>query len=92
MVKLYANAKFTVFPFIHEPFGYVPVESMACGTPVLTYGKQGPGETVINNETGWLVDNPGEFVRLAVKLWEGNYDDLMRVRARERLWPLVYLG
>ncbi|WP_054854033.1 glycosyltransferase [Vulcanisaeta distributa] len=86
LVKLYANAKFTVFPFIHEPFGYVPVESMACGTPVLTYGRQGPGgETVINNETGWLVDNPGgEFVRLAVKLWEGNYDNLMRARARER--------
>ncbi len=42
LARLYANAKFTVFPFIHEPFGYVPVESMACGTPpVLTYDKQG---------------------------------------------------
>ncbi|GAB6944938.1 glycosyltransferase family 4 protein [Vulcanisaeta sp. JCM 14467] len=84
LVKLYANARFTVFPFTHEPFGYVPVESMACGTPVLTYNKQGPGETVINNETGWLVSNPDELVKMAVRLWEGGYDESMRVRARER--------
>ena len=44
LVGLYSNALFTLFPFTHEPFGYVPVESMACGTPVLTYAAQGPGE------------------------------------------------
>jgi glycosyltransferase involved in cell wall biosynthesis len=84
LTKLYANARFTVFPFIHEPFGYVPVESMACGTPVLTYNKQGPGETVINNETGWLVDTPEDLVNMAIKLWHDGYPEHMRVRARER--------
>ncbi|GAB6946013.1 hypothetical protein JCM16161A_01430 [Vulcanisaeta sp. JCM 16161] len=84
LVRLYANARFTVFPFIHEPFGYVPVESMACGTPVLTYNRQGPGETVINNETGWLVNSPEELVNLAVKLWERGYDEAMRIKARDR--------
>ncbi|ADN49510.1 glycosyltransferase family 4 protein [Vulcanisaeta distributa] len=84
LARLYANARFTVFPFIHEPFGYVPVESMACGTPVLTYDKQGPGETVINNETGWLVRGPEDLIRLAIKLWFNGYDESMRIKARER--------
>ncbi|ADY01187.1 glycosyl transferase group 1 protein [Vulcanisaeta moutnovskia 768-28] len=84
LAKLYANAKFTVFPFMHEPFGYVPIESMACGTPVLTYNRQGPGETVINNETGWLVSNPSDFVNMAVRLWMHGYNNHMRIRARER--------
>lgn len=71
LVSLYSGAEFTVFPFTNEAFGYVPVESMACGTPVLTYGKQGPAETVINGETGWLVHSREEFVRMAAALWRG---------------------
>ena len=71
LVALYSGAEFTVFPFTNEPFGYVPVESMACGTPVLTYGKEGPAETVVNGETGWLVHSRDEFVRKASSLWHG---------------------
>ncbi len=71
LVALYSGAEFTVFPFTNEPFGYVPVESMACGTPVLTYGKEGPAETVVNDETGWLVHSRDEFVRKASSLWHG---------------------
>ena len=71
LVSLYSGAEFTVFPFTNEPFGYVPVESMACGTPVLTYGKEGPAETVLDNETGWLVHTKDEFVRKASTLWHG---------------------
>lgn len=71
LVSLYSGAEFTVFPFTNEPFGYVPVESMACGTPVLTYGKEGPAETVVNGETGWLVHSRDEFVRKASTLWHG---------------------
>ena len=68
---LYSNARFTAFPFTEEPFGLIPLESMACGTPILTYGAQGPGESVLNGRTGWLVDSPEEFVSLAKSLWAG---------------------
>jgi len=69
LVDLYANALFTLFPFTCEPMGLVPIESMACGTPVLTYGRQGPASTVVHNSTGWLVDTPGEMVSKATEIW-----------------------
>ncbi len=69
LVRLYSNAAFSVFPFTIEPFGYVPVESMACGTPVLTYAWQGPGETVLDGKTGRLARSAQELSTLAQELW-----------------------
>lgn len=70
LISLYSNALFTLFPFTLEPMGLVPIESMACGTPVLTYNRQGPASTVVNGTTGWLVDTPEEMVEKAIGLWE----------------------
>ena len=67
---LYTNALVTLFPFSTEALGYIPLESMACGTPVVTYNKQGPAETVIHGETGWLTNNQGDFVKKALEIWE----------------------
>jgi glycosyltransferase involved in cell wall biosynthesis len=69
LIRLYSDALFTLFPFTFEPMGLVPIESMACGTPVLTYKRQGPASTVVDGETGWLVDTPEEMVAKAVELW-----------------------
>jgi glycosyltransferase involved in cell wall biosynthesis len=84
LVSLYSNALFTLFTFNHEPFGYIPVESMACGTPVLTYNRQGPCETVIDGVTGWLANSREESIRLAIRLWRDGYPQAMRADARER--------
>lgn len=83
LVNLYSNALFTLFTFTHEPFGYISVESMACGTPVLTYNRQGPSETVANGITGWLVNTHEELTRLAVRLWKDGYPSTMRKKARQ---------
>jgi glycosyltransferase involved in cell wall biosynthesis len=69
LVDLYSGALFTAFPFTEEPFGYVPIESMACGTPVLSYSKQGPSETIIDGKTGWLVSSDKDFVEKALEIW-----------------------
>jgi glycosyltransferase involved in cell wall biosynthesis len=79
LVDQYSNALFTLFPFTHEPFGYVPLESMACGTPVLTSNMQGPSEYVIHDGTGWLVDTDEEFVYKALELWKGGYPSRIRL-------------
>lgn len=47
----YASAKAVIFPG-DEDFGLVPLESMACGTPVIAYRSGGALETIIEGETG----------------------------------------
>jgi Glycosyl transferases group 1 len=76
--ELYTNALFTAFPFTEEPFGLIPIESMACGTPVLTYDKQGPGETVLDGATGWLTSSPVGFVRKARQVHAEGYPTAWR--------------
>lgn len=44
--KLYQKAKALIFPQL-EDFGIVPLEAMACGTPVIAYGQGGALETVL---------------------------------------------
>lgn len=76
LVDLYSNALFTLFPFTWEPLGCVPVESMACGTPVLTYSRQGPGATVIQGRTGWLVNDLEQIQRTTVEIWKRGGTDI----------------
>ena len=78
LVNLYTNALFTLFPFTHEPFGYVPLESMACGTPVLTYDIQGPSEYVVNKRSGWLAHTDEEIAQRSIGLWKEGYPRRMR--------------
>ncbi len=44
-----------------EPFGYAPLEAAACGLPVVARAEGGVRETVIDGETGFLVDNDNEL-------------------------------
>jgi glycosyltransferase involved in cell wall biosynthesis len=78
LVDLYSNALFTLFPFTHEPFGYIPLESMACGTPVLTYNIQGPSECVIDKHTGWLSHSEKDLESKASSCWNHGFRPSMR--------------
>ena len=52
IVKEYMeNCRALIFPG-EEDFGITPVEAMACGKPVLAFGKGGCTETVISGKTG----------------------------------------
>ena len=84
LVDLYTNAFFTLFPFTHEPFGYVPLESMACGTPALTYDIQGPSEYVVDERTGWLAHTDEELQQRSVELWKEGYPNSMRSNCRKQ--------
>ncbi|MBS7615809.1 glycosyltransferase [Candidatus Bathyarchaeota archaeon] len=79
LVDAYSNALFTLFVFTHEPFGYIPVESMACGTPTLTYAFQGPSESVVDGFNGWLAKDNNEIISKAVELWKKGVPNHMRL-------------
>ncbi|MGA0333498.1 MAG: glycosyltransferase [Kiritimatiellia bacterium] len=51
----YQECRFLIFPG-EEDYGIVPVEAMACGTPVIAYGRGGVTETVVSGETGMFFD------------------------------------
>jgi glycosyltransferase involved in cell wall biosynthesis len=54
--ELYHGARALLYP-AHEDFGIVPVEAQACGTPVIGLARGGLLETVLEGETGFLVDS-----------------------------------
>ncbi|MEC9434604.1 MAG: glycosyltransferase [Pseudomonadota bacterium] len=53
MRALYQSSRALLFPGV-EDFGIVPLEAMACGRPVLAYGRGGALDTVVDGETGLL--------------------------------------
>jgi glycosyltransferase involved in cell wall biosynthesis len=56
-VELLAGARATLFPIEwEEPFGLVPVESMACGTPVIATRRGAVPEVVEDGVGGIIVD------------------------------------
>ncbi len=59
--ELYANAQLLAYAPILEPFGLVPLEAMAAGTPIVAVAEAGMRETV-DTEVGLLTDrNPAAF-------------------------------
>lgn len=54
---LYRRASLVILPG-EEDFGIVPLEAQACGVPVVALGRGGARETVIDGDTGELVDEP----------------------------------
>jgi glycosyltransferase involved in cell wall biosynthesis len=64
-VQLLQNARLTLFPIEwEEPFGLVPIESMACGTPVLATRYGAVPEVVGEGSGGILVDDYREMPAL----------------------------
>jgi glycosyltransferase involved in cell wall biosynthesis len=54
---------------VPEGFGRVPVEAQAMGRPVVATDHGGMRETIVRDETGWLVE-PGNAAELATALQE----------------------
>jgi D-inositol-3-phosphate glycosyltransferase len=57
----YSAADVTIMPSHYESFGLVAVESMASGTPVIASNVGGLSFTVVDGETGFLVEQENHF-------------------------------
>lgn len=67
--RLYSSSKITICISRNEPFGLIPLESMACETPVIALNEGGYKETIKNDLTGFLTsDDPGKIAELIDKL------------------------
>lgn len=59
----YSNAYVFFNPTQADNFPTVNLESLACGTPIVTFGIGGSGE-VVNKKTGRIISNIDEFINL----------------------------
>jgi glycosyltransferase involved in cell wall biosynthesis len=61
--ELYRSAACLLMPLNwDEPFGLVLTEAMACGTPVIVFGRGAAPEIVEHGETGFIVADVDEMV------------------------------
>jgi glycosyltransferase involved in cell wall biosynthesis len=79
---LYRRATALVLPG-EEDFGIAPVESLACGRPVIALGRGGACETIDDGVTGRLVSEatPAAFAE-AMREIAGRHYDAKTLRAR----------
>ena len=45
----------------NEPFGIVALESIATGTPVVTFNRGGPSEIIVNGQSGYVVETEDQM-------------------------------
>jgi len=66
LVSMYNRARLVLCAAYNEPFGLTPIEAMACGTPVVAVKEGGFKESVLDKETGVLVERSEELFAEAV--------------------------
>ncbi len=63
LVKYYQKAAALLTPIRwEEPFGLTMAEAMACGTPVIAFKRGSVPEVVIDNKTGFIVENTADMI------------------------------
>ena len=85
LLDLYGRSKILVATAFKEPLGLVPLEAMACGAVVVAVDDGAHKETVVNNQTGfvvkdnpknmaekinWLLDNPKILRKMSLNAWK----------------------
>jgi glycosyltransferase involved in cell wall biosynthesis len=66
LIHLYNEAWIVIFVPLMEPLGLVPLECMACGTPVIGVKEGGIRESVIDMQTGLLIDRDTQELAQAI--------------------------
>lgn len=97
LTNLYNQAELVVYSPYLEPFGLVPLESMACGTPVVAVKEGGVRETVVHKKTGLLIDRDEELFgdainRMIAKDYKRYNMGKNAVKIVENYWTIDHAG
>jgi glycosyltransferase involved in cell wall biosynthesis len=68
LIDLYSRCKGFICTAVDEDFGMTPVEAMAAGKPVVAVDEGGFRETIVDGETGLLVEPDVESIVNALRL------------------------
>lgn len=86
LTALYSRSTAVLFAAINEDYGYVPLEGMASSKPVISVNEGGPMETLVEGETGFLVDSYNEMAKRMAYLAEHKSEaETMGRLGRERV-------
>ena len=66
LLELYNLAKLTLYAPVREPFGLVPLESLACATPVVVVSEGGIQETILDGVDGFMIERDAKKFAQAV--------------------------
>jgi len=67
LFNLYQSSDLLLLPSRFDTFGCVVLEAMSNGLPVIAFNEKGPKEIILDNETGYLVDDPEQMANKAVQ-------------------------
>lgn len=92
VLELYRNCRFLIFPG-EEDYGIVPLEAMACGKPVIAYGRGGATETVADGVSGVFFANQTveALCDAVVRAENANWDHVAIRRHAEKFGPEQFL-
>jgi glycosyltransferase involved in cell wall biosynthesis len=77
LLNLYRKSKILVATAFREPLGLVPLEAMSCGVVVVAVDDGAHKETIINNNTGFIVENNSK--KMAEKIdWLLNNPEILK--------------
>jgi glycosyltransferase involved in cell wall biosynthesis len=91
-LRLLADADLFVVPTLHENFGFVLLESLAAGTPVLTTREANTSPEILAAGAGRVTERTAEAMATAIDAMLADPDELRAMGRRGRAWVLEAFG